>query len=147
MTVTAPPPPAAAPPPKKSGCLKWAIIGCLSLLVLGAIGIAGLVLIVFGAIKSTDAYRGARATAERDPRVIAALGTPIEPGWWVSGNVNVDANGGNADFVFPIHGPKGEARVHAIATRDTSGWHYRELVVSPTNGPPIDLLKPQVENR
>ncbi len=130
------------PPPKKSGCLKWALIGCLAIIGLGAVGFAALVLIVFGAIKSTDAYRGARATAERDPRVMAALGSPIEPGWWVSGNVNVDANGGNADFVFPISGPKGKGRVHAIATRDTSGWHYRELVVTPKTGPPIDLLKP-----
>ena len=122
--------------------MKWALIGCASILVLGCLGIAALVVIVFGAIKSTDAYKGARATAEHDPRVIAVLGSPIEPGWWVSGNVNVDANGGNADFVFPISGPKGEGRVHAVATRDTSGWHYREIVFTPKTGPPIDLLKP-----
>ena len=141
-TYTPPPPPGAVPPPKKGGCLKWALIGCLAAIIIGLLGIGAIVIIVFGAIKSTDAYRGARDTAARDTRVIAVLGTPMTTGIWVSGNVNVDANGGNADFVFPMSGPKGDARVHAIATRDTSGWHYSLLTVTPKNGPPIDLLKP-----
>ena len=144
MTTNTPPPPVpgVVPPPKKGGCLKWGLIGCLVALVIGVLGIAAIVVIVFGAIKSTDAYKGARDQAQRDPRVIAALGTPIETGIWVAGNVNVDNNGGNADFTFPIHGPKGEAKVHAVATRDTSGWHYSLLTVAPRNGPAIDLLKP-----
>ena len=141
MTVTPGPAPAAAPP-KKSGCLKWTLIGCGVLIALGIAGIAALVLVVFGAIKSSDAYRGAKSAAEKDPRVIEALGSPIESGIWVSGTGNVVSNGGNANFKFPIHGPKGEAIVHAVATRDTSGWHYSELIVTPKNGPPIDLLKP-----
>src|ERR1700694_4121272 len=141
MTVT-PPPPGAVPPPKKSGCLKWALIGCLAAIVIGVIGIAAIVIIVFGAIKSTDAYKGARSAAEKDPRVIAALGTPMSTGIWVIGNVNVDTNGGNADFEFPMSGPKGDARVHAVATRNRSGCHYSSLIVTPRTGPPIDLLKP-----
>ena len=144
MTTTYTPPqsPGAVPEPKKSGCLKWGLIGCLAAFVICVLGIAAIVVIVFGAIKSTDAYKGAFDQAQRDPRVIAVLGTPITTGIWVSGNVNVDTNGGNADFVFPISGPTGEARVHAIATRDTSGWHYSLLTVTPKNGVPIDLLKP-----
>ena len=122
--------------------MKWGLIGCLALLVIGLLGIGAIVVVVFGAIKSTDAYKGARDQAQKDPRVIAALGTPMETGIWVAGNVNVDTNGGNADFEFPIHGPKGEARVHAVATRDTSGWHYSLLTVTPRGGPLIDLLKP-----
>jgi hypothetical protein len=141
-TYTPPPPPGAVPPPKKGGCLKWALIGCLAAIVIGLLGIAAIVIVVFGAIKSTDAYKGARDQAQRDPRVIEALGTPIESGIWVMGNVNVDTNGGNADFEFPISGPKSPAKVHAIATRDTSGWHYSLLTVTPRSGPPIDLLKP-----
>ena len=137
-----PPPGGTVPEPKKGGCLKWALIGCLALFVICLAGIAAIVIIVFGAIKSTDAYKGARDNAMRDPRVIAALGTPMDTGIWVIGNVNVDTNGGNADFEFPISGPKGEARVHAVATRDLNGWHYSLLTVTPKNGIPIDLLKP-----
>jgi cytochrome oxidase complex assembly protein 1 len=140
-----PPPPAAPPPPpqqKSSGCLKWGLIGCGALLVLGVVFVVGIVIIVFGAIKTTDIYRGARATAERDPRVIEALGTPIETGIWVSGSVNVEGGTGRANIEFPIHGPKGRARVHAVASKEGGSWRYSELTVTPSNGPPIDLLKP-----
>ena len=137
-----PPPPGTVPPPKRGGCLKWGLIGCGAVIVIGLIGIVAIVVVVFGAIKSSDVYRGARDQAQRDPRVIAALGTPMDTGIWVSGNVSVDANGGNADFSFPMHGPKAEAIVHTVGTRDTSGWHYSVLTVSPKNGPPIDVLKP-----
>jgi hypothetical protein len=142
VTVTPQPLPAVVPPPTKSGCLKWGLIGCLAIILLGAIGIAAIVVIVFGAIKSSDVYRGARATAQKDPRVIQALGSPVEPGWWIKGNVNVRDHSGEADIEFPISGPKGNGRVHAVATRESSGWRYSELVVTPANGPPIDLLKP-----
>ena len=144
MTTTylPPPPPSAVPPPKKGGCLKWALIGCFAAIIIGALGIAAIVIVVFGAIKSSDVYKGARDQAQRDPRVIAALGTPMETGIWVSGNVNISNNTGNADLQFPMHGPKGEARVHAIASLDTTGWHYSLLTVTPKNGVPIDLLKP-----
>jgi hypothetical protein len=142
VTVTPQPLPGVVPPPKKSGCLKWGLIGCLAIVLLGALGIAAIVVIVFGAIKSSDVYRGARATAQKDPRVIQALGSPVEPGWWIKGNVNVRDHSGEADIEFPISGPKGSGRVHAVATRESSGWRYSELVVTPANGPPIDLLKP-----
>ncbi len=144
MTVTPPPliPPTVPPPPKKGGCWKWGLIGCLGALVIGLIGIGVIVTIVFGAIKSTDFYKGARMTAEKDPRVIEALGAPVETGFWVSGNVNVSGNTGQADITIPLSGPKGKARLHGVGTRDSSGWHYSELTVKPEAGATIDLLTP-----
>lgn len=132
---TAPPAPA-----KKSGCWKWGAIGCLAIIVIGAIAAGVLVLVLFGAIKSTDVYKGAASRAENDPRVIAALGSPITTGFWVAGNVNVNNSAGNADISFPIHGPNGKGSVHAAATRDSSGWHYTELTATPANGSPINLM-------
>jgi Cytochrome oxidase complex assembly protein 1 len=143
--VTVQPPPIVPPPPqqqKSSGCLKWGLIGCGTIIILGGIFVAAIVLIVFGAIKSTDAYRGARARVESDPRVIEALGSPVEAGWWMSGNVRVENRRGSADFSFPVHGPKGRADVHVVATKEADRWNYSELTVTPANGPPIDLLKP-----
>jgi Cytochrome oxidase complex assembly protein 1 len=145
VTYTPPPQPGTVPPPqqqKSSGCLKWGLIGCAAIIVLCAVGIAGIVLIVFGALKSSDVYRGARATAERDPRVIEALGSPIEAGFWVGGSVKVEGGTGRANIFFPIHGPKGQARVSAVATKEAGSWRYSEMIVTPSNGPPIDLLKP-----
>jgi len=134
--------PAVTPPPQKSGCVKWGLIGCLGVILMIAVFAGVVVTIVFGTMKTTDVYRGARRSAERDPRVIQALGSPIRPGLWVSGNINVEGRRGDADITFPIHGPKGKASVHAIATKQSGTWHYAELTVTPANGSPIDLLTP-----
>lgn len=139
---TPPPPPPLQQPQKSSGCWKWGCIGCSALVVLGAAFVCVLVFVVFAAIRSSDAYRGARSRVAADPRVVAALGTPIKDGLWVSGTVNVKNETGEADFKFPVSGPKASATVHAVATRDSSGWTYSELLVTPSNGPPIDVLKP-----
>lgn len=136
-----PQPQGMQPPQQKSGCLKWFLIGCSVLFVLGAAFLAVLVFVVFGAIKSTDAYKGARDKATHDPRVIAALGSPVEAGFWVSGSANVDTNGGHADFKFPISGPKGKGTVEAVATREPDKWVYTKLMAYPDGGPPIDLLQ------
>ena len=159
MTVTPPPPPTGtftppqgsytppsgappAPPPQKSGCLKWAAIGCSVILVLGLGAMIALFVFVFSVIKRSDVYREAYSRSTSDPRVVEVLGTPIEQGWWVSGNVNVDTNGGTANINFPISGPKGKATVHAAATRDTNAWNYSAITVKPDVGAEIDVLHP-----
>ena len=141
-TSTYTPPPPAAPPAKKSGCLKWGLIGCGSLLVLGAVFCVVIVVVVFGAMKKSDVYQEALKRAQSDPAVTAALGTPIEAGLMVSGSVNVDSGGGHATLDFPISGPKGKGSVHAVATKAGEKWEYTELTVTPANGAKINLLPP-----
>ncbi len=136
------PPPPAAQPAKKSGCLKWGLIGCGSLLVLGAIFCVVIVVVVFGAMKKSDVYQEALKRAQSDPAVTAALGTPIEAGLMVTGSVNVDSSGGHATLDFPISGPKGKGAVHAVATKAGEKWEYTELTVTPANGAKINLLPP-----
>ena len=101
-----------------------------------------LAFVIFSFIKSSDEYRGARDKVVSDPRVIAALGSPVKDGYWVSGTVNVRDHTGEADFNFPVSGPNGSARVHAVGTKDRNGWTYSELTVTPSNGPPIEVLRP-----
>ena len=139
-----PPPPAAGqqPPKKSSGCLKAFLIGCGILIVLGIGAIVALVFFVFGVIKRTDVYRDALDKVRADQRVVAALGQPINPGFWVSGNVDVKNERGTADFTFPVSGPKGNAKVHVVAATDGQKWEYTELVVTPASGPPINVLAP-----
>ena len=141
---TAPPPvPAVTPPPQKSGCLKWSLIGCSILFVLVLAVCAVVLIFAFGALKRTDVYKGALRRAQDDPRVVAALGSPVEGGLWVKGNIHFDANsGGNAELTFPIHGPKGKAMEHAVATYENRQWTYETLTVQPEGGPKIDLNTP-----
>ena len=138
-------PPQPAPPQqqKSSGCLKVFLIGCGVLLFLFVAFCAVLVFIVFAAIKKSDVYEQALERVRNDQRVQAALGTPIERGFWVSGSVHVDTNkGGTADFTFPVSGPKGKAKVHAIAATQGQTWEFTTLDVMPANGPPINVLTP-----
>lgn len=146
MTAVPPPQPQSyAPPqpqPKSSGCGKAVAIGCAIILVLGAIACAVIFFVVIGAIKHTDVYRGARDRAIHDPRVIAALGSPVEAGFLVSGNVHTENSTGAATVKFPISGPKGKASVEADATLDNGRWTYQRIVVHPTSGGDIDVLHP-----
>jgi hypothetical protein len=133
------PTPTAPAPVKSSGCLKWGLIGCGALGVVFVAFVAVIVLVVFGAIKRSDVYREALQRVQTDPAVTAALGTPIEAGIYVTGNVNLDANGGHAKFDFPVSGPKGKADVHAVATMNGAKWEYSELTVAPAGGAVIHL--------
>ena len=136
-------PPGAPPPPQKSGgCWKGLAIGCSIVFVLGLAALIALFVFVFSVIKRSDVYREAYSRAGSDPRVVATLGTPMERGWWVIGSVHLDDNTGTADITFPISGPKGGARVHASATRDSDNWKYSSILVRPDSGGEIDVLHP-----
>ncbi len=102
---------------------------CLTPLVLGGAVAVFVVLVIFGALKQTDVYKMAVARAKGDPRVIAALGSPIDEGWYLSGTTNVNGGSGNADLSIPISGPKGKGTIYAVATKSAGEWTYSKLVV------------------
>ena len=109
---------------------KWFVpLGCLSMMVLIVLFIAGIMMIVFGAMKSSDAYRTAVSRAKANPEVVSALGTPIEEGFFVSGKTNVNGSSGEADLTIPISGPKGKAKIYAVATKRAGRWNYSTLEV------------------
>jgi hypothetical protein len=140
--VQPPQPGQPAQTPKSSGCWKALFIGCGVIVILGAIACAIMVFFVFGVIRSTSVYKNAHDKAINDPRVIAALGSPVATGFWVSGSVH-EANGsGVATFKFPISGPKGKATVSVDATLENGSWVYQRLIVHPDSGPDIDVLQP-----
>jgi len=138
-----PPQPGQPAQQKSSGCLKVFLIGCSVIIVLGVALIAVLAFFVFGAIKKAEPYKQAVDKVRNDPRVVAALGEPIDPGFWVSGSVNFNNAKGNCDFKFPVSGPKAKAMVHVVASTEGRGWDYSVLDVTPDNGsPPINVLAP-----
>src|SRR5437660_11498144 len=148
-----PPPPPFSPapqpvpqPPARPGWWsrnwKWFVPTgcCLTPLVLGGAFVAFMVLVVFGALKQSDAYKLAVARAKADSRVVAALGSPIEEGWYLSGNTNVNGASGDADLSIPISGPKGKGTIYAVATKSAGEWTYSKLQVKiDSTGETIDL--------
>ena len=96
---------------------------------------------VFGVMKSTEPYQVALETVQANQTVQAALGTPIEPGFWVMGNFEINNQSGYADLSIPVSGPSGEGRIFVVAGKSAGIWTYDTLVIDldPT-GERLDLL-------
>lgn len=79
------PPPAAygAPPPRKSNALKWILIGCGGVTLLGAVLCAGVVFVAYQAIQKIgrEVAERARELIQKDERITAELGNiqSVEP--------------------------------------------------------------------
>ena len=98
--------------------------------------------IVFGAMKSSDAYKEALTKAKADPRVVSALGSPIADGWFVSGQTNVSGSSGRSDMKVPISGPKGKGTIYFVATKFAGQWTFSKLMVEiGATGQRIDLIE------
>jgi hypothetical protein len=120
---------------------KWAVPA----FVIVSVGV--LVWAVFGfvteAFRSSYAYQEALARARANPAVVEQLGTPIEPGRFVSGSISVSGARGEADLAIPVSGPKGRGTLYARASRRAGEWRFSMLLFAPESGPRIDLLKEQ----
>lgn len=131
--------------PKSSG-KKWVLFGCggcLGLITLALLGIAGFVFVVLGAIKKTDAYQIALDRTTGSPAVQEALGTPIKETFFSPmGAVNITGTTSTADLALTLQGPNGVASTVAKATKEGEGtWDFSILTVTIANtGQIIDLL-------
>ncbi len=123
---------------------KWFVpTGCLTLILLFGLFIALIFSVVMASMKSSDAYKQAVARARANPTVVEKLGTPIAEGYFVSGNINVQNDSGNADFQIPISGPKGKAVIYAVAIKSAGKWEYSHLTIAIEDQPDLDLLGPE----
>jgi hypothetical protein len=118
---------------------KWFVpVVCVSALAL-FVAFVGLILtVVFGAIKSSDAYKIPVATAKADERVIGALGTPVEERLFVSGKIHVSGGAGEANLSIPLAGPQGKGTLYVEGTRSAGKWEFSMLVFE-AKGERIDL--------
>jgi hypothetical protein len=100
----------------------------------------------FRLFRSSGAWKEAVALATADPRVRQALGDPVTPGAWVGGRIQVSGDRGEAAFVVPLHGPRGEASLRVHALKDRGVWGFRLLQAQVRGGACIDLLPPAVSS-
>ena len=122
---------------------KWFVpTGCLSMLAITAGVIFLLLSLIFGMMKSSDAYKQAMVKVRASTAVSAALGTPIKEGYFTSGSVNVSGPSGNAQLAIPISGPKGTGTVYLEAAKSMGQWSFSKLVVEIEGAKErIDLLE------
>jgi hypothetical protein len=124
---------------------KWFIPACclfIFLLIVGGIG--GILAIVEGSIKHSGAYTQALAEAQANPQVTSLIGQPVTPGMFVSGNINVNGDSGDANISIPVSGPKGKGTVYAEAKKIAGQWQFQTLLFGVDGQTDrIDLLQSQ----
>lgn|SRR5574341_159003 len=136
-------PPSQPAPPGRRMARTGAAVGGLGCVITAlAIGgfIAGIFFIISFAMTSNDAYRNGLAAAQSDPRVIAALGEPIEAGWLVMGSIETSGLSGQADMTVPIHGPEGRGRLFIGARRQNGVWSFYTLAVEVNGSDEVIVL-------
>ncbi len=121
---------------------KWFVpVGCLTTLLFFAAAVMVIASLVFGVMKSSDAYVLALARAKASPAVIERLGVPIKEGFFAGGNINVNGPSGEAELSIPISGPKGSATIFLEARKSAGQWSFGKLLVEVKgSNERIDLL-------
>lgn len=134
-----PPPPPQPPRGWWSRNWAWVVpVGCLlPVLVCGGF-FAGIFFFVGAVVQRTDGYQTALNRARANPEVVAALGTPIEPRFWViQGSSEVTDE--STRLKIPIKGPKGTATIVVNGRKVDGRWAYSTMLVRLEDGRTIDL--------
>ncbi|UYB52714.1 cytochrome c oxidase assembly factor 1 family protein [Xanthomonas sp. AM6] len=147
-TPAAPPQPQPQPQPQlpaKRGWWSrhWKWMVPLLALLLGAMLLASIAVFVVGiarVTKSSEPYQVGLKAAQHDPRVLEALGAPVEDGIMPSGSISTGNGTGSANFSVSLHGARGNGTLYIEAERHAGEWHYTTLQVLPDAGEAIPLL-------
>jgi hypothetical protein len=123
------------------GCLA-SFLACVALVALFVLGVFGTVLgTVFGTIKSSDVYQQAIQELQANPEAVQALGTPVKPGLWVSGSIEVSGPTGAADLSIPVSGPNGSGTLYVVGRKSAGVWEFTTLQLAVKGSAErIDLL-------
>lgn len=114
-----------------------AVLFCASLVIL-------ILVIVFGAIRSSDVYQMALEQARQSPAVVRALGEPIEPGFFPSGSLETSGSSGSANLKIPLTGRRDVGTLYVMATKRGGEWSFSQLAVEvESTGERINLLRGQ----
>ncbi len=107
--------------------------------VAGTVGFVG---VLQGVLKSAPPFQMAVERAQKNPTVIAALGEPIESGWFVNGEVHEAFVSAVANLSGQLTGSKGKASLTVHGKRTSGVWHLTIIVVVKGTGQRIDLSDP-----
>jgi hypothetical protein len=115
-------------------------VGSIGLILLCVGSIFLLFLALFQGFKSSDVYQLALEKTRAHPEAVAALGEPIETGFFVTGSIENRGKAGDAELEIPVSGPRGSGTIHAVAVKVRGRWEFRtlELILQET-GERVDL--------
>ena len=121
---------------------KWFVpTGCVGLLLLFVLFIAGIFFGVTSMMTDSDAYKESLMKAQQNKLVTEKLGSPIEADGMTSGSINIHNDTGNCDLRIPIKGTKGKGTLF-VAGEKRGSWKYSVMsVYIKATKEEIDLLK------
>ena len=102
----------------------WGVpLGCLGCLGV-PIALAGLLYLgITTTLKQSGAYEIGVERARSSEELRQLLGSPIDPGWLLSGSVNLSGgSSGTASLSIPISGSDGEGTLYIEATKYVGKW-------------------------
>jgi hypothetical protein len=107
---------------------KWVVpAGAAGFVVVVAAFAIAIVSVVFGTMKKSAVVTESLAMARSSTELESELGSPIEPGWYMTGSISVSGGSGEADIMVPIAGPHNKAKLYVIAEKSAGRWEF-ELV-------------------
>jgi hypothetical protein len=86
-------------------------------------------ILIFSMLKG-EAYNQSLIKIKENAEVIALVGEPIEPDYFISGNINTSGPNGQAALKYSISGPNGSADVYLYATKHMESWNLDQLSVN-----------------
>jgi hypothetical protein len=113
-----------------SGCIG--LTGCVTIVaffLLIVAFVAGIFFLIMNSFRSSPVYLEAMQAARSDQRVVQALGTPIESGWFMWGSLEEQGLSGDASLSIPISGPRKRATLYASARKGNGVWQFYTLAV------------------
>ncbi len=84
---------------------------------------------VYHLIKTSDIYQMALREVQAHEEAKNILGEPIKPGWFVTGNINLKDQSGEALLSIPVNGTKCEGTVQLDAVRKDGKWIFNSLLL------------------
>jgi len=99
------------PQKKKSSALKWVMIGCGGVAVLGILCVGGILAVVFIGVKSSNSYKKSQEFIRANSVVREKLGEINGFGFFPTGSQNVANGHGKAHWSISVQGSKEEGTV------------------------------------
>lgn len=104
-------------------------MGCLTLILLGVLGLGTLFFGVTKLLADSTPSQHAIKKASQNEKVISLLGSPIEKDGTISGKISFTNGDGVANLSIPIKGPKDKAIITVKAIKNNDAWTYSTLYV------------------
>ena len=123
--------------------IKWIVLGLFGLLCFIAFA-ASVVFFVMKLMKG-DAYVMSLSALSGNGEVVEKIGDPIQPSWYVLGNINTNPQSGAAALQYVIEGPLGSGTVYADATKLAGRWQLDRVVLVIDGGDQIIHVVEQTE--